>query len=178
MNTYLRAIAAILLVGWVERASTAARFWSRLELLKKLWKHAWAPHRHIIVIIKIIIITAVMPLAGGLGGPIIVNPILTRGQIMPTALLLAHPDLKNLTASLNLARMYSCLFLRHHLFIGLQQQHSNKGEQVRSPTHSSLHSTQWGQIFFQAVLKLGPFEMFWSLTCFCPMVLQCFAALR
>ena len=56
MNTYLRAIAAILLVGRVERASTAARFWGRFELLKKLWKHAWAPHRHIIVIIKIIII--------------------------------------------------------------------------------------------------------------------------
>jgi len=42
-----------------------------------------------------------MPLAGELGGlyahPEIgcsVNPIPTKGQIMPTTLLIAHPDLK------------------------------------------------------------------------------------
>ena len=68
MNTYLWAIAAILLIGRVERASTAARFWGRFELLKKLWKHAWAPHRHIIVIIKIIIINCSDAVSGWAAG--------------------------------------------------------------------------------------------------------------
>jgi hypothetical protein len=35
-----------------------------------------------------------MPLAGGWEFGSSVNPITTRGQIMPTTLLLAHPDLK------------------------------------------------------------------------------------
>ena len=54
---YLRAIAAIILVVGVERSTAAARFWGRLELLKKGETRMSTGFRHIIfVIIKIIII--------------------------------------------------------------------------------------------------------------------------